>query len=191
MPAGMPGYVAKGPIFSALDAVLNDPVKRAQMLNRITKRNAANTGWNEAFIDVLGSMLNLTTAQKDHIDEHWFGSNYDEAWWPRALPVDIVCRLGLTQAIKLANAPNPNLKMDSYWVCGVNDVQWVSIIGPGALTILVFTPDAPASDQVPGTYTANTEQIYTTRHKSMGPGEVAFAPDQEWIEFAQALAPKP
>jgi hypothetical protein len=191
MPAGMPGYVGKGPIFGALDLVLNDPVKRAQMLTRITKRNAGNTDWDEKFIDILASMLGLSGPQKDHIDEHWFGSNYDEAWWPRALPVDIICRLGLTQAIKLASPPNPALKMDTYWVCGVNDVQLVSIIGPGALTLLMFTPFAPASDQMPGQYTANKEQIYTTRHKSMGPGEFQFAPDQYWVEFAQALAPKP
>ena len=189
MPAGMPGYVGKGPIFSALDGVLNNSASRQQMLNRITARTG--NSWTEEFIDVFAAMLNLSQPQKDHINEHWFGSSYDEAWWPRALPVDIICRLGLAAAIRLANQANPNLKMDTYWVCGVDDVQLVSLVGPGVLTLLMFTPYAPASDLMPGQYTANREQIYTVRHKSMGPGELPFANDVEWVEFAQALAPKP
>ena len=187
MPAGMPSYVAKGPIFGALDGVLNTPATRTLMYNRLTARTG--NAWTEKFIDVFASMLGLSPGQKDHINEHWLGQGpnyYEDAWWPRALPVDIICRLGLAQAIRLANQPNPNLTMDTYWVCGVDDVQLISIIGPGALTLLMFTPYAPAPDRLASQYTNVLEQIYTTRHKSMGPGEAPFSPDVEWVEFAQS-----
>ncbi len=187
MPGGMPGFVGKGPIFAKLDALLADSAKRATFLTRISKKKP-NGKWDEEFLDVFAAMLNLSSAEKDHIDEHWFGTGY-EAWWPKLQPGQIICRLGLIQAIGLAAQTTPAAKMDIYWVCGVNDFQFATMVGPGQVTGIVFTPFAPVSDQMPGTYTGNLEQIYTVRHKSLGPGE-KFLGEDDFCEMAQLYVPK-
>ena len=70
----------------------------------------------------------------------------------------------------------------------MNDFQFVdrSSAPSAAVTVLVFTPFAPVPDQMPGTYTAGLEQIYTVRHKSLGPGEKLLV-DDDFCEVVQAL----
>jgi hypothetical protein len=179
----MPGFAGKGPIFGKIDKLLADATKRASFLARISKKKP-NGKWDEDFLDVLADMLPLGTPDKDHIEEHWFGAGY-EAWWPRLQPADIICRLGLIQAIGLAAGG----KMDIYWVCGANDFQFSTLVGPGQVTMLVFTPFAPVPDQMPGTFTNTLEQIYTVRHKSLGPGEKLLA-EEEFCESVQLYVPK-
>lgn len=188
MPNEMPGFVAKGSIFAKLDAVLADPTKRQQLLNRLSRKKP-NGKWDEEFLDVFAGMLNLSSAEKDHIEEHWFGTGY-EAWWPRLQPADIVCRLGLIQSIGLAAKTTPAAKMDVYWVCGVDDFVVTSLVGPGQVTLLVFTPFSPTPEQMPGHYTNQLEEIYSVRHKSLGPGEFQVQPDEDYCEFVQLYRPK-
>ena len=187
MPPGMPGYVGKGDIFKKLDDLLANSTKRATFLQRLSKKKP-NGKWDEEFVDVLASMLGLSANEKKHIEDHWFGE-YD-GWWPRQQPADIIGRLGLIQAIGLAPG---NKKIDCYWVCGADDFQFVSLVSDPQVTVLVFTPYAPASDRMPEDYENSTEvePIYTVRHRSRGPGENQVQPDQEFCEFVQPRVPKP
>jgi hypothetical protein len=188
LPGVMPGFVGKGPIFAKLDALLADPAKRQTFLTRISKKKP-NGKWDEELLDAVAAMLPLSNAEKDHIEEHWFGTGY-EAWWPRLQPAQIICRLGLIQAIQLAAKTNPAAPIATYWVCGVNDFQLVSLVAPsGAVTVLIFTPVSPVPDQMPGAFTAGLEEIYTVRHKSLGPGEKLLV-DDDFCEVVQAYVPK-
>jgi hypothetical protein len=182
----MPGHVAKGEILRKLDQVLNDAQKRAQFLARIRAKRPDGS-WNEELVEVASNMLPLTPAEKKHLVGHWF----DEygGWWPRQQPTDIVLRLGLIQAIGLATRTPPAARFDCYWVCGVDAFELVSCVAPGQVTLLIFTPNAPVSDQLPEDFAHSTqrEEIYTVRHRSRGPGEFQVQPDEEFCEFVQPL----
>ena len=185
MPPAMPGYVGKGEIFKRLDTLLANPANRATFLQRISAKQP-NGKWSEDLVDVLASMLPLSAKEKKHIEDDWFGE-YD-GWWPRQQPAEIICRLGMIQAIGLANGK----KMDTYWVCGVSDFQFTSLVSDQQLTVLVFTPTVPASDQMPEDFdgSTDTDPIFTVRHRSRGPGEIQVQPDQEFCEFVQPRVAK-
>lgn len=188
MPPYMPGYIVKGTILRKLDLLLNTPGRRAQFLQRISaKTTGTNPVWQEKLIDVAANMLPLTDDERKHLEKHWFG---EYGWWPKQQPIDIVLRLGLIQAIGLATPPvgNPAL-MDCYWICEVPDVQLTSLVAPGVVTVLIFTPGVPHSDRMPEDYAGVTDkdEIYTVRHRSRGPGEHQVQPDQEYCEFVQPL----
>lgn len=181
MPPVMPGYIVKGDIFKRLDHLLADSTKRKKFLQRLGKKKP-NGKWNEEVVDILAAMLPLSAKEAKHIEDDWFGE-YD-GWWPRQQPADIICRLGMIQAIGLAAN---NKKMDCYWVCGIPDFQFTSLVSDKQVTVLVFTPDVPVSDRMPEDYEGSTEldPIFTVRHRSRGPGEKEVKPDAEWCEFVQ------
>jgi hypothetical protein len=184
----MPGYVGKGDIMRKLDALLNDNTKRGQFLNRI-KAKKADGSWKEDLVDVGADMLPLTQKEAKHLRDHWFAEY--ESWWPKQQPADIVMRLGLIQAIGLGTRTATALRFDVNWVCGIPDVQLTSCVSPGQVTVLILTPIAPVSDQMPEDFEGATqkEEIYTVRHRSRGPGEFQTQPDEQFCEFVQPLIP--
>ena len=185
MPPAMPGYVGKGEIFKRLDDLLANSAKRATFLQRLGAKKP-NGKWNEDVVDILADMLPLSAKEKKHIEEDWFGE-YD-TWWPRQQPADIICRLGMIQAIGLAAGK----KIDTYWVCGVNDFTFSSLVSDQQVTVLVLTPFAPVSDQMPEDFEGSTDldPIFTVRHKSLGPGEKQVQADQDFCEFVQPKVAK-
>ncbi|MFI5316447.1 MAG: hypothetical protein ACHQ6T_12160 [Myxococcota bacterium] len=182
----MPGYVGKGDILRKLDAVLNDATKRGQALTRLRAKKPDGS-WNEEVIDIAASLLPLTPDERQHLADHWFDEY--KGWWPRQQPVDIILRLGLIQAIGLATRTPSVARFDCYWVCGIEDFQLVSCVAPGQVTVMILTPLAPVSDQLPEDFAHSTqrEEIYAVRHRSRGPGEYQTQADEEFCEYVQPL----
>jgi hypothetical protein len=181
----MPGYVTKGTILAKLDDVLNGG-KCDEFYNRIKAKQGG--AWKEKLLDVAVSLLGLTPQEAEHLEEHWFGTEY--SWWPRHQPIDLVLRYGLIHAIDLAEGrippgppAGPRRTLDCYWVCGIEDVNVISIVSKPIVTTLIVTPPPPVSDHLAFPSTG-VESIFTTRHQRPVPGEVQVA-EADFIELVQ------
>jgi len=191
MPAGMPGIVAKGQIVRALDAVLDDRAKRAELHTRLSAKES-NGAFAESLIEIASdsNLFGLSRQEVQHLKEDWFA--LQGSYWPRHQPTAIVVRLGLIQAIEVARRTEPNQEdwpIDCYWVCTGDAFQVTACAGPGQITVMLLTPPPPVSDRIPSTYTGwtKTEAIYTARPRSRGPGEHQTSADQDYVEFVQPL----
>jgi len=191
MPDGVPGIVSKGRIIRALDAVLGDRAKRAELHDRLTKK-APNDEYAESLVEIASdsSLFDLTRGEIRHLEQDWFA--LQGSYWPRHQPTEIVVRLGLAQAIEVASRAGSEQRdwpMDCYWVCTGDMFEVTACAGPGQITVMLLTPPPPVSDRIPSTFDGwtETEPIYTARPRSRGPGEHQTSVDQDYVEFVQPL----
>jgi hypothetical protein len=192
MPGPVAGYVSKGSFMRKLDLTLNVHGTREKFLDRFKAKNADGT-WTETVLDITMEMLPLDGDERQHIARHWFDPY--RSWWPKQQPVDIIVRLGMIQAIELADQPGPDgrpRRIDCYWMNGVEDVRLTACVSPAQVTVILFTPAIPFSDHLPENFAGSTERepIYTVRHRSRGPGEHLVSLDQEFCEMVQPLVPR-
>lgn len=134
MGEGVFGNIVKGPVHQAVDAVVNDPTRRAAFLAGL--RGAATA---DQYCTLLTDNL-LPPVQADYLRRWWY--NGADRFWPWLQPIYPILKRGLIKAIEVADM-SPVLPLDSYWSTGGTQVQVFVARSKQQVTRIILTPATP------------------------------------------------
>ena len=153
MGEGVFGNIVKGPVHQQVDAIVNDPAKRAAFLAGLRSASSATTGAEEycKLLEANG----LDPRQADYLRRWWYIETLgpdpkrwpnwlpSDRFWPWLQPIYPILRRGLIKAIEVADGVRPALPIDSYWSPGGTQVQVFVTQSKYQVTRIILTPATP------------------------------------------------
>lgn len=168
----MPSRIAKGPILSYFDRVMNNSGKPPGDVAKSLK-TALETSTGTPLDQILGTEFSIpsTHVYLDHLDDHWFDPY--TGWWASQQPIDPIIRQGLIEVCDLvihASQENPPrvLPIDTYWICAEGPVEVWICMPKTHLTVHIVTPPIYARPTPAATM---AEPIYMVRRAGPTVGE--------------------
>ena len=137
--------------------------------------------------DVLVALKLLSAAQARHLDIHWLADR-PPGWWPASRPKGDILREGYIKALEVAIAAD--LPTSSYWVCTGEAFEVVILKSPQQVTILVATPEVPASVVPPQAQTLQDVWVVCSADTAQ---ELLVPYEENWMQApdpAQLVKPK-
>jgi hypothetical protein len=164
----MPGrppreYIAKGAVHQKIDPLVNDtndPKRREALLTALKDSS-------RDYVQILVEHAGVTAAEAAVLRRTWYNPN---GWWPDHQPIEPIVRQGLIKSIELAM--ERSLPIDSYWVCGGDQVQVIVTCSNYQVTRLILTP--PISPETAPATPGPIEPIWVVKQGPAGKGEIAI-----------------
>jgi hypothetical protein len=186
MPYGMPAMMMKGPVFAALDELLNRRRWSRRSWLQCIHDKLMNDSTRIADLLVDEGVIKAGEPADAHIRLHWFPDDITspKTWWKHVQPIEARTRIGYANAIRANIERRRLVPFDSYWFC-VNEwnepdddekkqkehdndrdeyFQIYHTVNDRQMTVLIVTPgevhdpEAPRLDRDP-------EAMFLTRHK--------------------------
>jgi len=172
MGEGIFGNIVKGPVHQLVDAVVNDPARRAGFLAGV--RSADTSDQYCTHLRTNG----LDPRHADYLRQWWYNQG-PEGFWPWLQPIYPILKRGLIKAIEVADVA-PVLSLDSYWSPGGTQVQVFVTRSRYQVTRIILTPATPP----PTTLRTKEAPLWVVRRgsSSLKPGDVTGPARDEVVE---------
>jgi hypothetical protein len=175
----MAGMIMQGPVFEALDVLLNTNVKwpslyKPKLQAHLADLSSAST-WLPDLL-VREKVIKPGSDSDKHLRNDWFPDPKQpvptSAWWYGLQRIENVTKLGYISAIqtnlgRISKGKKP-LRFDSYWVCvpdwDDSDPEYFQVVHlptPRQITVIVFTPPEPGIEIVESNLTS--EKVFVTK----------------------------
>jgi hypothetical protein len=132
MGEGVFGHISKGPVHKFVDALVNDPTKRAQFLADL---KGAATG--DAYATILRNR-GMNPGMADYLRTRWYTTG-PSGMWPWLQPIYPTLKRGLIKAIEVADE-TPAVPLDSYWAPIGVQVEVIVVRSARQVTRIIVTP---------------------------------------------------
>jgi hypothetical protein len=133
----MPGVpsevISKGSGLVKVDAQLNTPAGRQELLQKLSEL-PADQDRTEAYLFILQTVCNLTPGEINYLRRWWFSK---EGFWPNQYPIEPLLRRSMLKAIAMAGG----LPIDTYWLTVGQEFRMILTRSAWQVTRLMLTPE--------------------------------------------------